>query len=304
MYDIIIVGAGPSGLTAAIYAARREMKTLVIGKEVGGQMILASEIENYPGFKSISSFDLVMKTQEQVKALGVEIKTAEVKKISKNGDGFVIYTGKEEYKAKTVIMALGLSPKRLSITGEEEFANKGVSYCANCDGPFFKGKDIAVIGGGNAALDAAEVLSKIGKQVYLIHRRDEFRAFEALIEDVKERDNIELVLDSEVKEIIGKDKVEKIKVINKKTNEEKEIAVDAVFIEVGRIAHTDLVADLVERDEKNQIIVDKNQNTKTAGLFAAGDVTNKSNFKQITIAMGEATVAALAAYQYLQLKRE
>jgi len=304
MYDIIIVGAGPAGLTAAIYAARREMKTLVIGKEVGGQMILASEIENYPGFKSISSFDLVMKTQEQVKALGVDIKTAEIKKIEKNENGFTLYTTKEEYQAKTVVMALGLSPRRLAITGEETFANKGVSYCANCDGPFFKGKDIAVIGGGNAALDAAEVLSKIGKQVYLIHRRGEFRAFEALIEDVKERDNIELVLDSEVKEIIGKDKVEKIKVINKKTNKEREIALDAVFIEVGRIAHTDLVADLVERDEKNQIIVDKNQNTKTAGLFAAGDVTNKSNFKQITIAMGEATVAALAAYQYLQLKRK
>jgi len=304
IYDIIIVGAGPAGLTAGIYAARREMKTLVIGKEVGGQMIWASEIENYPGFKSINSYDLVMKMQEQVKALGVEIKTTEIKKIDKNEEGFTLYTNKEEYKTKTVIMALGLSPRRLAIPGEAELAHKGVSYCANCDGPFYKSKVIAVAGGGNSALDAAEVLSKIGKQVYLIHRRDEFRAFEVLIEDVKERDNIELLLDTEIKEIIGKDRVEKIKVVNNKTQEEKEIAVDGVFVEVGRIANTDLVADLVERDKKDQIIVDENQNTKTPGLFAAGDVTNKSNFKQITIAMGEATIAALAAYQYLQLKRK
>jgi len=304
MYDIIIIGAGPAGMTAGIYAARREMKTLIIGKEVGGQMVWASEIENYPGFKSINNYDLIMKIQEQVKGLDVEIKTAEVKKIEKKDDVFILRTSKEEYKAKTIVIALGLSPRRLAIPGETEFANKGVSYCANCDGPFYKDKVVAVIGGGNAALDAAEVLSKIGKQIYLVHRQEEFRAFEALIEDVKERKNIELIFNSEVQEITGKDRVEKIKIVDNKIKQEKEIAVDGVFVEVGRIANTDLVANLVERDKTNQIIVDENQATTTSGLFAAGDVTNKSNFKQITIAMGEATIAALAAYQYLQLKRE
>lgn len=303
IYDIIIIGAGPAGMTAGIYAARREMKALIIGKELGGQIIWASEIENYPGFKKINNYDLIVKMQEQVKGLGVEIKTDEIKKIEKISDGdFILYAGKEEYRAKTVIITMGLVPRKLGVPGEEKFIGKGISYCANCDGPFYRGKVVAVVGGGNVALDAAEVLSKIAKKVYLIHRRNEFRAFEVLVKDVKERENIELILDSEVKEIIGKDKVEKIKVKNNKTGKEKEIEVDGIFIEIGRIAHTGLVALLVERDENSQIIVDEKQGTKTEGLFAAGDVTSRSEFKQITIATGEATIAALAAYQYLRIK--
>jgi thioredoxin-disulfide reductase len=305
MYDTIIIGAGPAGMTAAIYAARREMKTLVIGREIGGQMIWASEIENYPGFKTINSYDLISQMQEQVKGLGVEIKTEEVKKIEKTEEGdFILHSGREEYKTKTIIIAMGLAPRRLAIPGEEEFSGKGVSYCANCDGPFYKGKIAAVVGGGNAALDAAEVMSKIAKKVYLIHRRDEFKGFEILVDEVKKKENIELILDSEPKEISGQGKVEKIKVLNNKTQEEKELEIDGVFIEVGRIAHTDLVGEFVERDNSNQITVDEKNMTKTPGLFAAGDVTNKSEFKQITIAMGQATVAALAAYQYLQLKEK
>lgn len=303
IYDIIIIGAGPAGMTAGIYAARREMKALIIGKELGGQIIWASEIENYPGFKKINNYDLIVKMQEQVKGLGVEIKTDEIKKIEKIGDGnFILYANKEEYQAKTVIITMGLVPRKLGVPGEEKFIGKGISYCANCDGPFYRGKVVAVVGGGNVALDAAEVLSKIAKKVYLIHRRNEFRAFEVLVKDVKERENIELILDSEVKEIIGKDKVEKIKVKNNKTGKEKEIEVDGIFIEIGRIAHTGLVALLVEREENSQIIVDEKQGTKTEGLFAAGDVTSRSEFKQITIATGEATIAALAAYQYLRIK--
>jgi len=305
IYDTIIIGAGPAGMTAAIYAARREMKTLVIGKEVGGQLIWASEIENYPGFKKISNYDLIIKMQEQVKGLGVEIKTEEVKEVKKTEDGtFILHSGREEYKTKTIIIAMGLAPRRLAIPGEEEFSGKGVSYCANCDGPFYKGKTVAVAGGGNAALDAAEVMSKIAKKVYLIHRRDEFKGFEALVDEVKKRENIELILNSDLKEISGQTKVEKIKILNNKTQEEKELETDGVFIEVGRIAHTDLVAEFAERDNGNQIMVDEKNMTKTPGLFAAGDVTNKSEFKQITIAMGQATIAALAAYQYLQLKEK
>jgi len=277
----------------------------VIGKEVGGQLIWASEIENYPGFKKISNYDLILKTQEQVKSLGVEIKTEEVKEIKKTEDGtFVLHSGREEYKTKTIIIAMGLAPRRLAIPGEEEFSGKGVSYCANCDGPFYKEKTVAVVGGGNAALDAAEVMSKIAKKVYLIHRREEFKGFETLVDEVKKRENIELILNSEPKEISGQTKVEKIRVLNNKTGEEKELAIDGVFIEVGRIAHTDLVAEFAERDNGNQIMVDEKNMTKTPGLFAAGDVTNKSEFKQITIAMGQATIAALAAYQYLQLKEK
>ena len=302
MYDTIIIGSGPAGLTAGIYAARREMKVLIIGKELGGQIMWASEIENYPGFKNIKAGDLINKIKEQVDNLGVEIKTEEVKEIKKEKNKFIIYTQKEIFNSKTVIIAMGLQPRRLKIPGEKEFNGRGVTYCANCDGPFFKEKNVVVVGGGNSALDAAEVLSKIAKQVYLVHRRNEFRGFEVLVDEVKSKKNIELILNSEIKEIIGDLKVNKVIVANLKEKKEKELIVDGVFIEIGRIAHTDLVAKLVERNEQNQIIIDSQSRTLTPGLFAAGDVTN-SAFKQLTIAMGSATTAALSAYQYLQLKK-
>lgn len=300
-YDVIIIGAGPAGLTAGIYAARREMKAVILTKDVGGQMMWATEIENYPGFKSIKSSELIAKMSEQVKALGVEIKLAEVKRIEKKGEDFNIRTEGGDFLTNTVIVALGTSPRRLAIPGEEEFSGKGVSYCANCDGPFFKEKTVAVVGGGNSALDAAEMLSKIAKKVYLIHRRDEFRGFEALIKEVNDRNNIECVLDSEVKEILGDKKVEKIKIHNNKEDTDQKLKIDGIFIEIGHIAKTDLVAKLTKRNEKNEIIIDEKGKTKTPGLFAAGDVTNIP-FKQIVTAAGEGTIAALAAYQYIQLK--
>jgi alkyl hydroperoxide reductase subunit F len=302
IYDTIIIGAGPAGFTAGIYAARREMKALIIGKESGGQLIWAADIENYPGFSQIQNTELIKKMEDHVKGLGVEIKNLEVNSIEKKEDGnFFLYAGKEKYEAKTVIIAIGLTPRRLAIPGEVEFSGKGVSYCANCDGPIFRNKTIAVVGGGNAAMDAAEIMSKIAKKVYLIHRQEEFRAFAASLEEATARGNVEFVLNSEVKEIIGSEKVEKLKIFNNKTNETSELAIDGIFIEVGRIAATDLVKDFADRNEKMEILVDEKCMTKTGGLFAAGDVT-QAPFKQITTATGQGTIAALAAYQYLQLK--
>jgi len=302
MYDLIIIGAGPAGMTAGIYSVRREMKTLIIGRDIGGQLVWANEIENYPGFEKITSFELINKIKQQAVNFGVELKNDEVKKIEKTAEGnFILYTNRETFQAKTVIVAMGLSPRRLAVPGEQEFNGRGISYCANCDGPFYKNQTVAVIGGGNSALDAAEVLSKIAKQVYLIHRNDNLRAFEVLIDEVKARPNIEMLLNTEVKNISGDQKVAKLEIINNQTNQERVIDIDGVFIEVGRIANTDLVAGFVDRNDKNQIIINEKSETKTLGLFAAGDVTN-SEFKQITIAMGQATTAALSAYQYLQLK--
>lgn len=302
MYDLIIIGAGPAGMTAGIYASRREMKTLIIGSEVGGQMVWATEIENYPGFSKISSFDLIEKMRLQTIGCGAELKIEEVKKIEHQDDGsFLIYTSRDTFEAKAVLIAMGLSPRRLAVPGEVDFNGKGVSYCANCDGPFFKNKIVTIVGGGNSALDAAEMMSKIASQVYLIHRNESFKAFDALISEVKDRPNIEIILNSEIKEISGNGKVERMKVFNVKDNSEREIMTDGVFIEVGRIASTDLVADFADRNDKNQIIVNEKCETKTPGLYAAGDVTN-SEIKQITVAIGQATIATLNAYQYLQLK--
>lgn len=300
MYDVIIIGSGPAGMTAGIFAVRRELKTLIIGQTVGGQLVWANEIENYPGFETIKSFELITRMKDQTIKAGVEFKEDEVKKIEKTIEGnFLLYTGRETFEAHSVIVAMGLSPRRLAAPGEIEFSGRGVSYCANCDGPFYKGKNIAIIGGGNSALDAAEFMSKIAKQVYLIHRNDSFKAFDTLVDEVKTRDNIEILLNTEIKNIVGSSKVEKIQLINTKNNQEREIELDGVFVEVGRIASTDLVNDFADRNDKNQIIVNAKMETKTPGFFAAGDVTN-CEFKQIPVAMGQGTIAALATYQYLQ----
>ncbi len=304
MYDTIIIGAGPAGMTAAIFAARRKLKTLIIGQQIGGQMIWASTFENIPGFKSISSIDFISKMQDQVKSLKVEIKNVPVKKINKDDQGvYNIFTESESYQGKTLIIAMGLSPKHLNVPGEEEFIGKGVSYCANCDGPLYKNKIIAVNGGGNAALDAAEVLSKIAKQVYLIYRGDKLRGFEILVNKVKEKSNIKIIFNSVITEIAGTNKLEKVKLFNDQAKQDEELMIDGLFIEIGHEAQTDLVADLVKRDEKNQILIDQDGRTSQVGIFAAGDVT-QNEYKQIIISCGQGAVAALNAYKYLQTENK
>ena len=233
--------------------------------------------------------------------MGVKINNSEVKRITKKDNYFEIYTEKEKFESKTIVIAMGLKPNRLEIPGETEFNGKGVTYCANCDGPFYRNKVVAVVGGGNSALDAAEVLSKIASKVYLIHRSDKYKCFETLLGEVRQRENIEILENTCITKITGDNKVKKILIKNLIDEKEEELAVDGVFIEIGRRAHTDLVEDLVERDARSQIVIDKNCNTSTPGIFAAGDVTTVE-YKQISVAVGAATIAALAAYQYLQLK--
>ena len=305
MYDTIIIGSGPAGMTAGIFAARREMKAIIIGKDLGGQMVWANEIENYPGFKKISGFELIQNFQEQVLALGVEMKSAEVQKIEKTEKNtFLVYFGPEVVEGKTIIITMGLSPRRLAIKGEEEFTGKGVSYCANCDAPFFKNKKVAVVGSGNSAFDAAEVLSKIANEVSLIIRTEEVKAFNSLVETVKNKSNIKIYFNSEIKDIIGDKSVSLINCANIKEKTEFKLEVDGVFVEIGRIASTDLVENFVDRNNRGQIITNNRCETKTPGVFAAGDVSSLSEFKQISVAVGQATIAALVAYQYLQTENK
>lgn len=304
-YDVIIVGGGPAGLTAGIYAARRNLRTLIITMSVGGQVLLPKIVCNYPGFLSVSGINLVNRMRKQAEKAGAEIILDEVKQIIPQENEFLVKTETKEFLAKTLILAFGKKPRSLNVPGEKEFIGKGVSYCATCDAMFFKNKIVAVVGGGNSALDAALLLSKIASKVYLIHRRDNFRGFEYLVEEVKKKKNVELLLSCVVTEIKGEDKVESILVKDLKTEEIKEVNVNGIFIEIGYDVDSSLVKDLVKLDEYNQIVVDSkcrtfypNSEKIRPGIFAAGDVTNVI-FKQIVVAAGEGAKAALAAYNYL-----
>lgn len=303
VYDVVIVGGGPAGLTAALYCARRTLKTLILAKDLGGQMAATTEIENYPGFDAITGVELAMKMKAQTEKFGAEMKMASVEKITQKEDqNFIIEYGEEKAEAQSVILAFGLTPRNLEVPGEKEFANKGVTYCANCDAPLYKGKHVAVVGGGNSALDAADYLSRIAAKTYLIHRRDEFRGEQVIIDEVMKNKDIEIIYDTEVKEIKGDKFVTGITIENIKAKETKELELDGVFIEIGRQAKTDWLEGVVELNEKKEVVVDYNGNTKHDGIFAAGDITSV-NQKQIAVATGEGVKAALACYTYLLKKK-
>lgn len=298
IYDVVVVGAGPAGLAAAIYTTRRALKTLVISKDLGGQAALTNNIENYPGFKLVAGQDLMQKFFEQASATGTEFDFTEVESLNKEGDLFVLTTAKDNtIQSKAVILAFGLTPRNLNVPGEKEFGGKGVAYCATCDGPLYKGKTVAVIGGGNSALDAAEFLSKVANKVYLLNRKDVFRGEEILLKKVQASDNIELIYNAESKEIIGDTKVNKL--IYTQDGVDKEILIDGIFVEIGHLAKTDWTAALVELNERKEIKISRDCETKTPGLFAAGDITDIS-YKQAVISAGEGSKAALQAYKFLQ----
>ena len=309
-YDTIIIGAGAAGLTAGLYAARRNLKTLIISKDVGGQTAIATEIENYPGvIDEPNGFQLMQKFQKQAEGFGAEIKYQAVVSIEKSKKDFKIKTDKNSYTAKTIILAFGLTPRELNVPGEEKLKGKGVAYCATCDGPLFKEKTIAIVGGGNSALDAADLMSSIAKKVYLIHRRNEFTAESVLQKKVlaksesasggKQAKNITTILNSEIKKINGQARVESVVVANTQEKNTKIINLDAVFIEIGYQAKTDWLKDLIKLNPQGEIITDENCRTNVPGIFAAGDVTD-APYKQIVISAGEGAKAALQAYAYIQ----
>ncbi|MCL5410434.1 MAG: FAD-dependent oxidoreductase [Patescibacteria group bacterium] len=294
MYDVIIIGGGPAGLSAAIYASRRALNTLVISRDIGGQIAKTPDIENYPAVDKISGTEFANKLKAQAERFGAKIVFEETIKIKKLKNKFLIQTLRNKYDAKTVILASGKKPKELDVPGENKFKGRGVSYCATCDAPFFKNKTLAIAGGGNSALDAALLASKYCKKVYLIHRRDSFTGEQVLIDTVNFTKNIEVLFNSQIKEIKG-DKVVGSVVLA----DGQEIKTDGIIIEVGFIVDHSLVEGLVKLDDKKQVIINNIQETSEPGIFAAGDLT-QTPYKQAIISAAEGAKAALSSYDYLQ----
>lgn len=297
MYDIGIVGGGIAGMTAAIYGLRAGKRVLLLeGTGFGGQMTLTSHIENYPGIKNVTGNELAQSLKAQVEDLGAEIKKVTVKEILEREEGKVLVTEKEEFLCKTVILATGQSHRKLQIPGEEKYAGMGVSYCAVCDGAFFKGMDVAVVGGGSTALEDAAYLANHCKKVYLIHRRDEFRGEDYLVQRLREKENVEFILNSTVEEIGGSFAVEEIKLRNVLTKEESKLSVEGIFIAIGQIPGNEKYSKLVKLDEQGYIIAGEDCKTSREGIFAAGDCRTK-NIRQLITAAADGAIAALGAVE-------
>ena len=301
-YDCIVIGGGPAGMSAAIYLIRKKVKTLLISPDFGGQAAKSSEIENYLGFETISGPELMQKFANHIEKLGVENKMGEeVSTISQTEAGFKIKTDVSEYEAKSVLVASGKMPRHLDVPGEEEFAGKGVSYCAVCDGPLFHDKTVAVIGGGNSALDAALEIEKYAAKVYLVNLEKDFIGDEVRKDKVKGSEKIETILEAKTTEFFGENMLKGLK-YETKDNQTKELVCDGAFVEIGWTPATGLVKDLVELNALKEIKIDLENKTNVPGIFAAGDVTDIKE-KQIIIAAGEGAKAALNAWQYLILKK-
>ena len=305
VYDIVIVGGGPGGLTAGIYAARAKMKTLLLEKiMVGGQAAITETIENYPGFPDgIGGLELTDRMKEQAAKFGLEFIDDEVREIKgetfEAGKGFIISTDGEEYRTLAIVIATGAQPSNLHVPGEKRLTGKGVSYCATCDGPFFRDQDIVVVGGGDTAVEEALFLTKFGKKVYLVHRRDRLRATKILQERAFANPRIEVIWDSVLTEIVGKATVEGARVKNLKTENETMIPAKGVFVFVGIVPNTSFLHDLVEIDQNGYIITDDNMRTSEEGVFACGDARKKL-LRQVITACGEGATAAFAAQHYVE----
>ncbi len=321
MYDLIIIGSGPAGLSAAVYAKRAGLDALVMEKSPmsGGQVLTTYEVDNYLGMPGINGYDLGMKFREHADRMGVEFLETEVSGVEriKNrnryeentselvaasnsgaGEGFCIVTDKGEYRAKTILAATGAVHAKLGVPGEEELAGMGVSYCATCDGAFFRNRVVAVVGGGDVAVEDAIFLARTSQKVYLIHRRDELRAAKVLQERVKNLSNVEILWDTVVDEILGEDRVKKISIRNVVSGEKRELEMDGVFIAVGIHPNTELFENLVECDEKGYIIAGEDGATTEDGIFAAGDVRSKP-LRQIVTAVADGANAIAGIQNFL-----
>ena len=299
IHDLIIIGAGPCGLTAAIYAVRNKLDTIVLTKDIGGQMAWSGVIENYSGFASMTGPELTDAFENHAKSLGSLVKMEPIVSLEKDGEYFLVKTTKNTYMSIAVLIASGKNPKKLQIPGEVEFTNKGVVYCATCDGPLYANKRVAIIGGGNSALDAAAQLVNIASHVYVINKNSSMKGDLTLFEKVSKCDNITFVYDAMTREIKGDKLVSSI--VYERKGRVEEIFVDGVFVQIGLLPNSQF-ATVAEKNEYGEVLVDSENKTNIPGLFAAGDVTQISE-KQVVIAAGEGSKASLSAFKYISRKR-
>lgn len=299
MYDIGIIGGGTAGMTAAIYGQRAGKKTIIFeGGVFGGQITSSPNVENYPGIVSVSGSEFSMNLLDQAVKLGAETAMEQVTGIRDEDGGKIIETSGKEYQCRSVILATGVTHRHLGVPNEERLTGAGVSYCATCDGMFFRGKDVAVVGGGSTALQDAEFLSNYCNKVYLIHRRDEFRGEDSIVKRLEGKENVEFILSATVKEIIGDQAVERLIVNSKKIGKEFKLDVSGVFIAVGQIPKNEIFADVVKLDADGFILAAEDCITSHPGIFAAGDCRTKE-VRQLTTAAADGAVAALAACKFI-----
>jgi alkyl hydroperoxide reductase subunit F len=296
MYDLIIIGAGPAGLTASVYAARKRMNFLVISRDIGGQAVWSAEISNYPGYQFISGPDLVAKFEEHLRTYDIVVKENErVVDLRKIGTKIIVKTDKAVYDSRTCVVASGKRSKELGVPGEREFKNKGVTYCATCDGPLFAGKEVAVIGGGNSALDAALQLMKICRHTYILNAMPALSGDEVMREKVEHNPAVTVLNNTQVTAIGGDVFVNAVQI--QRNGKEEQLSVQGIFVEIGLMPNSDFAPDL-EKNERGEIRVNCRVETNVPGIFAAGDVTDVPE-KQIVIAAGEGAKASLGAFRYL-----
>lgn len=299
-YDVIIIGGGPGGYSAALYCARAGLKTVVLEKlSAGGQMALTSQIDNYPGFEEgIDGFELGEKMQATAERFGVVTELAEVYSLDLDSEDKVAHTSEGDFVAKAVILATGANPRPLGVEKEEAYVNRGINYCAACDGMFYKDKVVAVIGGGNTAAADTTILSRIAKKVYVIHRRDTLRATKIYHKQLEQMENVEFVWDSAVDEIVAGDRVEGLNIKNLKTGEVSYLPVDGVFVSIGRKPNAELLEGKVELDKSGYVVADESCKTNVPGVFAVGDVRTKA-LRQVVTAVADGATCSHYVEEYL-----
>ncbi|RTZ90441.1 MAG: thioredoxin-disulfide reductase [Deltaproteobacteria bacterium] len=303
-YDIVIIGGGPGGLTAGLYAARGDMKTLLLEKLLpGGQAATTYWIDNYPGFvEGVSGPQLMMSMKDQATRFGLEIKTDEVVGLEFLEDGFEVVGQEGKYTAHSVIISSGATVAQLGVPGEEKLRGKGVSYCATCDGAFFRNEELVVVGGGDAAVEEGMFLTKFAKKVYIVHRRDRLRAAKAIQERAFKNEKIDFIWDTVVEEILGDQDVEGVRLKNLKTGETRELACKGVFIYVGNVPNSQFLKGKIDMDERGYVLTNDQMETSRKGVFACGDVRKKI-LRQVVTACGEGATAAFAAQQFVEEKK-